>query len=67
MQYLLKYEYITIPKRFLDFFTGIKMHLLALLGLFTDRNDKFPYSFIYILQLMKFLSEKGIPFGLSPP
>ena len=54
-------------KTFSRLFHRHKMHLLALLGLFTDRNDKFPYSFIYILQLMKFLSEKGIPFGLSPP
>ena len=29
-------------ERFLDFFTALKVHLLALLGLFTDLNDTFP-------------------------
>ena len=27
-------------------FLSLKMHLLALLGLLTDRNDSFPYPFI---------------------
>ena len=45
-----KYEKITKPQRFLDFFTAIKR--VSLLGLFTNRNDRFPYPF-HILQLVK--------------
>ena len=45
-----KYEKITKPERFLDFFTAIKR--VYLLGLFTNRNDRFPYPF-HILQLVK--------------
>ena len=32
-----------------------EMHLLALLGLFTDRNQRFPYLTIHLLQLVKSL------------
>ena len=32
---------------FSPLFRGHKMHLLALLGLFSDRNDVFRYPFIY--------------------
>ena len=33
-------------------FHSHKMHLLALLGLFTDRNDKIPYPFIYFVKFL---------------
>ena len=32
---------------FLDFFRRHKLNLVALLGFFTDRNDRFFYPFIY--------------------
>ena len=35
------------PERFLNFFYSHKMPLLVLLGLFTDRNDRISYPFIY--------------------
>ena len=42
-----KYEQITNPGCFHNFFHSQKMHLLALCGLFTDWNDRFPFPFIY--------------------
>jgi len=50
------------------------MHLLALLGIFTDQNDRFLYPFI-ILQLqlcskiptLSLKPKKGTPFGRTLP
>ena len=42
-----KYEQITKPECFHNIFHSRKMHLLALCGLFTDWNDRFPFPFIY--------------------
>ena len=51
-----------------------KMHLLALLGPSTDRNDRFPNALFHTLQLvtslpfhMYLMPEKGTPFGQSLP
>ena len=48
-----------------------KMYLLALLGHFTDRNDRFPYSFIFCnwwnpCPFIQLNPEKGTPFGGEP-
>ena len=45
-----------------------KMYLLALLGHFRDRNDRFPYSFIFCswwnpCPFIQLNPEKGTPFG----
>lgn len=45
----LKYEQITKPKQFLDFFLSQKIHLLAHLGFFTDQNKGFSRPFMYML------------------
>ena len=45
----LKYEQITKPKQFLDFFLSQKIHLLAHLGFFTDLNKRFSRPFMYML------------------
>ena len=45
-------------------FHNHKMHLLAPLGLFADRNDRFPYLFIYFNWAYSFIylkPEKGTP------
>ena len=41
----LKYEEITKPERFVNFHAAMKC-ICALLGLFTDQYDSFPYYFI---------------------
>ena len=38
---------VKYDQKFSRRFDSHKMHLLALLGLFTDRNDSFHYPFIY--------------------
>ena len=43
----LSYTFYHKTRTFLEPFLSHKLHLLALLGLFTDRNDRFPYPFIY--------------------
>ena len=45
-----KKKKITKPERFVECFYSHLMHLLALLGLLTDRNERFPYLFIYFNQ-----------------
>ena len=45
----LKYEQITKPKQFLDFFLSQKIHLLAHLGFFTDQDKRFSRPFMYML------------------
>ena len=48
-------------------FHSHKMHLLALLGLFTDRNDRFSYPFIYLKPKIGLLSGGATPYrGLFP-
>ena len=63
------------PKRFFDFFTAVKCLFtseLAVLGLFTDQNDRFSTHFI-VPQLVKSLSFhtpeawKGYPFRAESP
>ena len=44
------------------------MHLLVILGLFTDRNDRFSYRFIYVNKgnpnpFIYLRAEKDTPFG----
>ena len=53
-------------------FSSHKLHLLALLGSFTDLNDRFPYPSIYFNQWNPYpftylKPEKGTPFGGSLP
>ena len=68
----LKQESITKPERFLYFYSH-KMHRLALLGLFTDRNDRFPLAFSGyfhysdIPTLLYTSSLKRYPFRAEPP
>ena len=49
-------------RKFSRLFDSHKMHLLALLGLFTDRNDSFRYPFTYFTT-----SEIPPPLGRSLP
>ena len=62
-------------RRFLDFFSALKMNLLSLLDLLgpfliTNRNDRFFYPFIYFTRKIfsrpskKLKPEKGTPCGL---
>ena len=48
------------PEHFLDFLNH-KIHLLAIVGLFINKNERFPYPFIYLK------SKKGTPFQRSLP
>ena len=60
-------------RTFYRYFCSHKMNLLALLGLFTDRNDSFPYPFIYFNCIVKSLlfytpeAFKRYPFYAEPP
>ena len=48
------------PERFLDFLNH-KIHLLVIVGLFINTNERFPYPFIYLK------SKKRTPFQRSLP
>ena len=70
LSYHLKHK----TRRFLDFFSALKINLLSLLDLFgpfliIDQNDRFPYTFIYFTRKLftrpskKLKAEKGTPLG----
>ena len=57
---------------FCDFFRAIKSFCLPFQVAFTDRNDRFPYPFLYFNKLnpnpfIYLKPEKGTPFGQSLP